>query len=66
MFFEKFFVAYHPEEYQILTSGTDRKIVYWETFDGSQIRELDGSETGGINARFLKKIEFLFNYQQIF
>jgi len=42
-------VSYHPEEYQILTSGTDRKIVYWETFDGSQIRELDGSETGGIN-----------------
>lgn len=42
-------VCYHPEEYQILTSGTDRKIVYWETYDGSQIRELDGSESGGIN-----------------
>jgi len=42
-------VCYHPEEYQILTSGTDRKVVYWETYDGSQIRELDGSESGGIN-----------------
>lgn len=42
-------VCYHPEEYQILTSGTDRKVVYWETYDGSQIRELDASETGGIN-----------------
>lgn len=42
-------VCYHPEEYQILTSGTDRKIVYWETYDGSQIRELEGSESGGIN-----------------
>merc|ERR1711879_247433 len=42
-------VSYHPEEYQILTSGTDRKVAYWETYDGSQIRELDGSDSGGIN-----------------
>lgn len=25
-------VSYHPEEYQILTSGTDRKVAYWETY----------------------------------
>ncbi len=24
-------------------------MAYWETYDGSQIRELDGSESGGIN-----------------
>jgi len=42
-------VSYHPDENQIITSGTDRKIVYWETYDGNQIRELDASNTGGIN-----------------
>ncbi|XP_002736733.1 cilia- and flagella-associated protein 52-like [Saccoglossus kowalevskii] len=42
-------VCYHPEEFQIVTSGSDRKIGYWETFDGSQIRELDGAQSGAIN-----------------
>ncbi|XP_038597985.1 cilia- and flagella-associated protein 52 isoform X1 [Tachyglossus aculeatus] len=42
-------VCYHPEEVQILTSGTDRKIGYWEVYDGSLIRELDGSLSGSIN-----------------
>ncbi|XP_063039846.1 cilia- and flagella-associated protein 52-like [Engraulis encrasicolus] len=42
-------VCYHPEEYQILTSGTDRKIAYWEVFDGAAIRELEGSQSGAIN-----------------
>ncbi|XP_041723287.2 cilia- and flagella-associated protein 52 [Coregonus clupeaformis] len=42
-------VCYHPEEYQIITSGTDRKIGYWEVYDGSAIRELEGSLSGAIN-----------------
>ncbi|XP_064180207.1 cilia- and flagella-associated protein 52 [Anguilla rostrata] len=42
-------VCYHPEEYQIITSGTDRKIGYWEVYDGSPIRELEGSLSGSIN-----------------
>nr|XP_009672125.1 PREDICTED: WD repeat-containing protein 16 isoform X2 [Struthio camelus australis] len=42
-------VCYHPEEYQIITSGTDRRIGYWEVFDGSAIRELEGSASGSIN-----------------
>eukprot|EP00794_Sanderia_malayensis_P009374 gene9374-10361_t len=42
-------VCYDPDECQIITVGTDRKIGYWETFDGSQIRELDGTKTGSIN-----------------
>ncbi|NXT57832.1 CFA52 protein, partial [Pluvianellus socialis] len=42
-------VCYHPEEYQIITSGTDRKIAYWEVFDGSAIREVEGSASGTIN-----------------
>lgn len=42
-------VCYHPEECQIITAGTDRKIGYWETYDGSQIRQLDGTKSGSIN-----------------
>ncbi|XP_072497161.1 cilia- and flagella-associated protein 52 isoform X1 [Notamacropus eugenii] len=42
-------VCYHPEEFQIITSGTDRKIGYWEVFDGTVIRELEGSLSGAIN-----------------
>ncbi|KAL3317686.1 Cilia- and flagella-associated protein 52 [Cichlidogyrus casuarinus] len=42
-------VCYHPEECQMITSGTDRKIGYWELYDGSMIRELDGSRSGSIN-----------------
>ncbi|XP_061222864.1 cilia- and flagella-associated protein 52 isoform X1 [Neopsephotus bourkii] len=43
-------VCYHPEEYQVITSGTDRKIGYWEVFDGSVIREVEGSASGSVNA----------------
>lgn len=42
-------VCYRPDECQIITSGTDRKVGYWETYDGSQIRELDGSKSDSIN-----------------
>ncbi|XP_031455049.1 cilia- and flagella-associated protein 52 [Phasianus colchicus] len=42
-------VCYHPEEYQLITSGTDRKIGYWEVYDGSAIRDLEGSLSGSIN-----------------
>ncbi len=34
---------------QLLTAGTDRKIGYWEMFDGSLIRELEASRSGSIN-----------------
>lgn len=42
-------VCYHPEDYQIITSGTDRKVSYWEVYDGSVIREVEGSKSGAIN-----------------
>ncbi|XP_039271314.2 cilia- and flagella-associated protein 52-like [Styela clava] len=42
-------VCYHPKEFQIITAGSDRKMAYWETYDGSQIREVDGSLSGDIN-----------------
>jgi WD40 repeat protein len=40
---------FSPNGVQILTCGTDRKITYWETLDGSMIRELEGSGTGALN-----------------
>jgi WD40 repeat protein len=43
-------VALHPDESQVLTTGSNRKITYWDCFDGQAIRMLDGSETGEINA----------------
>jgi len=43
-------VCYNADETQIITSGTDRKMAYWEAFDGSQIRELEGAKTGSVNA----------------
>ena len=43
-------VSYHPEEHQVLTVGTDRKVGYWETVDRSLLRELDGSLSGSVNS----------------
>ncbi|KFQ22946.1 WD repeat-containing protein 16, partial [Mesitornis unicolor] len=42
-------VCYHPEEYHIITSGTDSKIAYWEVTGGFVIREVEGSVWGSIN-----------------
>ncbi|NXX98171.1 CFA52 protein, partial [Centropus bengalensis] len=42
-------VCYHPEGYQIITSGADRKIVYWEVYDASAIRDVQGSASGSVN-----------------
>ena len=42
-------VCYRSDECQIITGGTDRKIGYWEPYNGSQIRELDGSKNASIN-----------------
>ena len=42
-------VLFHPDESQLLTTGSDRKITYWDTFDGQAIRMLDGSEDGEVN-----------------
>ena len=43
----------------MLTTGSDRKITYWETFDGQAIRMLDGSDEGEVNALAITK----FNHQ---
>lgn len=32
-----------------MTTGSDRKITYWDVFDGQAIRMLEGSEEGEVN-----------------
>ncbi|KNC53275.1 flagellar associated protein [Thecamonas trahens ATCC 50062] len=43
MFAPSYFMAaaYHPEEAQVLSCGTDRKICFWDAYDGSAIREIE-------------------------
>lgn len=48
-------VVYHPDESQLLTTGSDRKVTYWDCFDGQAIRMLDGSDSGEINALAITK-----------
>ncbi|XP_021919910.1 cilia- and flagella-associated protein 52 isoform X2 [Zootermopsis nevadensis] len=43
-------VCYHPSGVQIVTTGSDRKIGYWELYDASLIREIEGSRSSGLNA----------------
>jgi WD40 repeat protein len=40
---------FHPEQTQLLTTGTDRKIAFWDIADGNPIRILDGSHTDMLN-----------------
>ncbi|XP_025190982.1 cilia- and flagella-associated protein 52-like [Melanaphis sacchari] len=41
---------YHPNASQLLTSGTNRYIGFWEALDGSLIREIEGSAVAAINS----------------
>ncbi|KAK0095663.1 hypothetical protein PV326_007707 [Microctonus aethiopoides] len=42
-------VQFTPNNVQILTCGSDRKIAYWETLDGSLVREVEGTSVGSVN-----------------
>ncbi|XP_047143851.1 cilia- and flagella-associated protein 52 isoform X1 [Hydra vulgaris] len=53
-------VCYRPDECQILTAGTDHKISCWETYDGSPIRELEGTKSGSINGLDISPDGFYF------
>ncbi|XP_008276703.1 cilia- and flagella-associated protein 52 [Stegastes partitus] len=48
-------VCYHPKEYQIITSGPDRKVAYWDVFDGSALREWEASPSGAINGMHISQ-----------
>ena len=43
-------LAYHPDESQMLTGGTNCKVTYWDSVDGSAIRELEVVEGDIVNA----------------
>ena len=50
-------IVYHPEGAQILTTGSDRRIGYWEVFDGQLLRSLEtgDEEQGEINSLSIMK-----------
>jgi WD40 repeat protein len=37
-------VLYHPDESQLLTCGSNHKISYWDAYDASAIRVIDGAD----------------------
>jgi WD40 repeat protein len=43
-------VVYHPDESQLLTCGTDRKITYWDGVNMNAIRIIDGSDAADVNS----------------
>lgn len=43
-------VVYHPDESQLVTTGTDRKITYWDAYDGQAIRIIDASDKDEVDA----------------
>lgn len=42
-------ILYHPDQSQLLTTGTDRKLTYWDVTDGNPIRIMDGSDSDQLN-----------------
>jgi len=36
-------IVYHPDESQLLTCGSDRRLTYWDTTDCTAIRAMDGA-----------------------
>jgi len=42
-------VVVHPDQSQLLTCGTDRKLAYWDVVDGNPIRITDGASEETIN-----------------
>lgn len=43
-------VEIHPDQSQLLTTGTDRKLTYWDAAESTPIRILDGSQTDALNS----------------
>ena len=42
--------AYHPDESQIVTAGSDRRLAWWDASSGESIRSQEGSTTATIHA----------------
>lgn len=41
---------FDPTGVQVLATGTNRRISYWEVFDATLVREIEGSAKGAINS----------------
>lgn len=52
-------ILYHPDESQLLTCGSDRKITYWDASDANAIRVLEGGDAE-INALDIEPDGILF------
>merc|ERR1712070_559039 len=48
-------LVYHPDDSQILTTGSNRKITYWDAIDAQEIRIMDGSLDGEVNTLSINK-----------
>ncbi len=48
-------LVYHPDESQILTTGTDKKVTYWDAVEALELRMMDGSLDGEINSLSITK-----------
>merc|ERR1712151_475604 len=48
-------VGYTPDESQLLTCGSDRKISYWDVTNMTTIRIVDGSEVAEVNTLHINK-----------
>ena len=48
-------LVYHPEESQIITTGTDKKITYWDAVEAVELRMMDGSLEGEVNSLAMTK-----------
>ncbi|KAL1117056.1 hypothetical protein AAG570_004384, partial [Ranatra chinensis] len=48
-------VQFHPTDCQVLTCGTNRQICYWEVYDGTLLRELEGSRVAALNTLHISK-----------
>lgn len=53
-------VLYHPDQSQLLTTGTDRKLTYWDVVEGNPIRILDGSHKDMVNSLSITEDGTLF------
>ena len=46
-------IRYHPDQSQLLTTGTDRKLTYWDVIDGEPIRIINGAQDKAINTLYV-------------
>lgn len=52
--------VFFPTAVQILATGTNRKISYWEVYDGSLVREVEASPKACVNCISINKSGEIF------